>query len=211
MRYILTLLVIFWWINFSLGQKFQSFEGAIFYDVYLLNTKDNSLVKVNYLTLRIKDSLVRIDTYSEHFGGETTIRNINQHKSYTLLKNKEAFYAIRNKEMKDTTKAKVYKKIKGNEKLDGFRIKKATLFSTDGIKDTLAYFPSISPAYLGIKKGIKGLPAVYFVKVNTYTKYLYKAFKIESQSLDDKIFQIPTLFKIITIEDFIQLQQDNKE
>jgi hypothetical protein len=188
----------------SWAQKYTPFEGTIYYDVFLYKSIDSLPIKVNYLTLRIKDSLVRIDTNSDAFGGQTTIKNINRKRSYTLLKSKENFYAIRNIDTSSTTNLFSFKKMSKTTRLDNFKIKAIKRIDADGKIDTIYYLPKISPIYLGIFSGIKGLPAAYTVPIDKQSFLYYQIIKIEPKELDSKLFTIPSIFKIVTMDEFIQ-------
>jgi len=204
------LLVFFFLIttcHSSFSQRYKHFEGNIYYDIYLVNKHDHSSKKVNYLTIRIKDSLVRVDTDSKLFGGQTTIHNLTRHRSYILLKSKDTFYAIQHFDTAAVEKAILFKKVKGKTKLGDFKIKKVSrLIDTNKI-DTIEYFTQLDPKYLAIYPGLKGLPATYHVEVNKDFYFLYKAIKVEPKALDDKLFMIPKLFKIVTFDEFIKSQE----
>lgn len=190
--------------TFVFSQKHKPFEGAIYYDVFLYKHPDSLPVKVNYLTLRIKDSLVRIDTNSDAFGGQTTIKNINRKRSYTLLKSQQGeFYAIRNVDTSTVHQNFSFKKIRKSKKIGTYKITAVERIDAQGESDTIYYFPKISPIYLGIFYGIKGLPAAYSVPINKDSYLYYQVIKVEPELLDPKLFTIPSLFKIITMEEFI--------
>lgn len=189
--------------NSSYAQKYKPFEGTIFYDVFFQATPDSIPYKVNYLTIRAKDSLVRIDTYSDAFGAQTTIRNLNQKKSYILLKNNDTYYAIKQHDNDSSTTNFSFKKLPQKRKLDGFTVKRIKRIHADNTLDTVYYFPKINPIYLNYNSLIKGLYAEYSVQVNETTKLIYRAIKIEQGELDKKLFQIPSIFKIVTLDEFI--------
>lgn len=206
MRYFLLIFLLFF-INSSLfSQKYKPFEGTIFYDVYLQASPDSLPKRINYLTLHIKDSLVRVDTNSENFGGQSTIKNSNRKRAYILLKSNDQFYAIRHILTDSASKDFSFKKLNKKAKLDGFQIKSVKRISATGEIDTIYYFPKINPVYLNIFSGIKGLPAEYRVPVNEKAFLIYQAIRIEEKELDPKLFSIPNFFKIITFDEFILLQ-----
>lgn len=192
------------------AQKYKPFEGTIFYDVYFQKSVDSVPYKVNYLTLRVKDSLVRVDTNSDSFGAQTTIRNMNQKKSYVLLKNEEQYYAIKQYDNDSISTHYTFKKMGKKRKLDGFTMKRTKRISTKGEVDTLYYFPQINPKYLNLSYPLIGLPAEYKVPVNEESFLIYRAIKIEEKQLDEQLFQIPSIFKIISMDEFIMSQQSLK-
>lgn len=207
MRYI-TLIFLLFFINSSIfSQKYKPFEGTIFYDVYLQKSPDSIPERVNYLTLHIKDSLVRTDTNSESFGGQTTIKNLNKKRSYILLKSNDQFYAIRHIDNDSVSRDFSFKKLKKTTKLDDFKIKSVRRITANSEIDTICYFPEINPVYLNIFSGIKGLPAEYRVPVNEKVSLIYQAIRIEEKELDPKLFSVPNFFKIITFDEFIFLQE----
>lgn len=206
MRYFLLIFLLFFINSSLLSQKYKPFEGTIFYDVYLQKSPDSLPERINYLTLHIKDSLVRTDTDSESFGGQTTIKNLNRKRAYILLKSNDQFYAIRHIETDSVGKDFSFKKLNKKAKLNGFQIKSVKRISANGEIDTICYFPKINPIYLNIFSGIKGLPAEYRVPVNEKAVLIYQAIRIEEKELDPKLFSIPGFFKIITFDEFLLLQ-----
>lgn len=189
------------------SQKWRDFEGEIYYDVYLINKSENKDVKVNYLTLRVKGGFVRIDTHSETFGGQTTIRNLSLKKSYVLLKSEEDFWAIQQHD--DTTKvAYEFKKQLKSRKINGVKIKRG-IRKLEDVSEEVWYFPHIDPIYLHYNSNFPGLLASYNVPLNSEEYLLYKVVKIEEKIIDKKLFEIPSVFKIITMDEFI-LKSQNK-
>ncbi len=210
MKGIFIILILFF-CPFLFGQKYKSFEGSIFYDVYFQKATDSIPYKVNYLTIRVKDSIVRVDTNSDSFGGQTTIRNLNQKKSYVLLKSDDNFYAIKQYDNDSVTIHFTTKKMGGKRKLDGYVVKRMKRIYPEGEVDTLYYFPKINPKYLNLSTSLIGLPAEYKVAVNEESNLIYRAVKVEEKELNSELFKIPTIFKIISMDDFILLQQPPSE
>lgn len=202
---LITFLLIF--INISaFSQKIKPFEGMIYYDIYLRQSIDSVPIKINYLTLHIKDSLVRVDTNSDVFGGQTTIKNIKQQKSYILLKHQDNFFAIKHLDTSKATTNYQFKKHKSKTKLNDFKIKSVYDKSTGKKKELFYYFESIDPIYLGIFNGIPGLPAEYTIPINTESTYIYQAVQIKEEIIDPKVFKIPSIFKIVSFEEFVNLE-----
>lgn len=191
----------------SAQKKYKPFEGAIYYDVFLYKHADSLPIKVNYLTLRIKDSLARIDTHSDAFGNQSTIKNLNRKRAYILLKSKDTFYAVKSIDTSIVRTKYAFKKIRKSKKIGDYKMKAIRRMDDNGEIDTIYYLPAVNPIYLNIFKGVNGLPVGYKVPISETAYYYYQVIKIEKEVLDKKLFSIPTIFKMVTMDEFILLNQ----
>lgn len=205
MKYTLYITAIICSLSFGLfAQKQKPFVGTLTYRIEFINPGDTSISLHSFTTLYTNDTLVRIDTESEQFGPQVLIKHLTLNKYYLLLAHEGKKYAIQQTMPADTSASKYqFKKIRGKTKIAGLKAKKILVNTPDFPKPiVMAYLPNVSPRYLGILKGIPGLPVDYYIQTDTGFLH-YTLEKVELGSVKKTTFSIPTEFEKISFDEFM--------
>lgn len=190
---------------YGFSQKHVPFQGKLTYKVEFVNGFDSTTRFHSYSSMYTNDTLVRIESFSEQIGSQVLIKHLVMQKYYILLEMNGEKFAIQQHVAKDTVPSKFqFSKKWGRKKVDGLKMKKLEVKSASfPTPMTMWYAPSLSPKYLDVLKGIPGLPTDYYVQTEDgYFHYILE--KVEREAVNKDVFGIPSDFKKVSFEEFMQ-------
>jgi hypothetical protein len=203
------ILVIFFSCTFLFdffGQQFKPFVGKLTYSINIADTSLSAYFPEKKMIVNTNDSLLRIENYTEEFGFQVLIKHLVLNKSYLLLaldKGKFAIQTNHQNETQDSSRYQIEKK-RGKTKICGINAKKILIHHPDLAKEeTFYYFKNISPKYLNAFNEFPGLPVVYFLN-SEFGMLKYQLIEIEESVPNYDLFGIPSDFKKISFDDFVQ-------
>ncbi len=185
----------------------QNFTGKIVYQVQMLDTNVQKIIDDREMTVYTNDTLTRIVILNDALGEQVTIKHMSLKKSYLLMNMGGHKLAIRTNSEEDSTTVEPYQityKRFGKKKMNGFVMKKAIVYRTDLVeKRTVWYFKDLRPDLMDMYKGIKGLPADFYIgTVDGIVHYKLKS--IEKMDVNKDLFGIPSDYEKITLEEFMK-------
>lgn len=204
----LFLFCLLFWINLSViqAQNFKAFEGKFTYEVVYYDSVSNEAPRTSFMTVYTNDSLVRIETETLQLGKQILIKHLLLKKYYILLEINEKKFAIQHNEVKDSLDKVRYtfKSKFGSKKIAGVKAKKTIVTSVSSKKpQTVYYLKGINPVYTEAIKGIKGLPAEYYIQTEDGA-YQYKLIEFSPQKVAKDLFGIPSEYHKVTFDEFIE-------
>lgn len=192
------------------SQAYKPFSGRAVYRIEFQTSLDSAATVQSKTVLYTNDTLVRVESETAQFGQQVLIKHLIFRKYYLLLEYNEQKYAIQQHMPEDTSASKyTFRKKWGSKKIGGIKAKRVLVSATSFEKPIeMWYFPSISPKYLDVLKGIKGLPADYYIRLEDgYLHYVLES--IESSPVNMDLFGIPSDFKKVSFDDFMnELMED---
>lgn len=196
-------------LSCSLPQAISdNFEGKFIYSIESPGNNPDPEDSINYQIVYAKDSMLRIDNFTP-IGKQTYIKHIPKNRAYILMDLGVRKVAIQT--IPDTIEEAnryIFKHKSGKEIFAGITTKKLEVTDTD--LDTtmiMNYAPNISPKYSTAFKGIPGLPIKYALNSNGMW-LTYQLMSVEERPLSINLFGIPSDHKIITLDEFIQLIEE---
>lgn len=208
---ILSLIVLFFCRSQTFG---QNFTGKIVYQVQMLDTALQTLIDNRELVVYTNDTLSRVVAQNDALGEQVTIKHMPLQKSYLLMNMMGKKIAIQTNSSGDTSKIEPYTfryKFFGRKKVNGFVLKKATVFREDlKEKRIIWYFKKLRPDIMEMYPGIKGLPADFYIgTVDGIVHYSLKS--IEKSDISKDLFGIPSDYEKITLEEFMNFVRKEKK
>lgn len=186
----------------------EHFEGKLIYSIESPGNIPNEKDSINYQVVYAKDSMLRIDSYTP-IGKQIYIKHIPKNRAYILMDlgmQKVAIQTIPDT-LEDSNRY-VFEKKSGKKNFAGIKAKNIKV--TDTHIDTtiiMNYAPEISSKYSTALKGIPGLPVKYSIYSNDMW-ISYRLITFEERPLNIDLFGIPSDHKIITLDEFIELLQE---
>jgi hypothetical protein len=203
------ILVIFFSCIFSFdffSQQFEPFVGKLTYSINIADTSLSAYFPEKKMVIYTNDSLLRIENYTEEFGVQVLIKHLVLNKSYLLLaldKGKFAIQTNHQNETQDSSRYQIEKK-RGKTKICGINAKKIIIHHADLAKEeAFYYFKNISPKYLNAFPEFPGLPVVYYLN-SEFGLLKYQLIEIDEAVPNYDLFGIPSDFKKISFDDFVQ-------
>ena len=187
------------------SQNFKSFEGELTYSIELIHPETNKPKFISFTTIFTNDTLVRTDSENPALGKQTLIRHLQLSKQYVLLEYQGKKYAIQQNLGKDTTVTRyTFTTCRGHEKIAGLKAKKI-MVNHPNFKTPLAmyYVKDLNPNYLGILKGIEGLPVKYYIQTEDGL-FCYTLREINEKVIPNSIFLVSKEYEKISFLDFIE-------
>lgn len=185
-------------------KKYAPFSGRLVYRIEFKGAADSAFAMQSKTSIYTNDTLVRIESESGQLGPQVLIKHLLLQKYYLLLEYNDKKYAIQQHMPADTTLSKyTFKKKFGKKKIAGIKAKKVVVNSQSFAEPlTMWYFPTISPKYLDVLKGIKGLPVDYYIQMEDgYLHYILESIEISPVNMD--LFGIPSDFKKVSFDEFM--------
>lgn len=199
-------------IGFS--QKQQPFSGRMIYRIDFvpsLDSLDKAVVQ-SKMVVYTNDTLVRVESETPQFGQQVLIKHLLLQKYYLLLQYEDQKFAIQQHVQPDTSASKyTFKRKLKSKTIAGIKAKKV-LVKTETFPKPIEmwYFPSVSPKYLDVLKGIKGLPVDYYIQMeNGFLHYVLE--NIESSPVNMDLFGVPSDFKKVSFDQFIDEMMKGQE
>jgi hypothetical protein len=207
--FILLLLVCISSVN---AQKHEPFQGTLHYRIDYKVHPDSLAIPYSKMTVYTNDTIVRVDSETAQLGGQSLITHLELQKYYLLLEFDSRKFAIQGFSPKDTiASAYSFQKKMGRKKIAGIKAKKVLVRAEFFPQPIIMWYaPSISPKYLSVLKGIKGLPLEYYVKMEDgYLHYVLESADLAPVSKDT--FGIGSDYQKVTFDQFIEETTGNME
>ena len=180
-----------------------AFSGELLYNIEKLSPADSTPSK---MLIYAKDSLLKVINFSSILGKQEMIKHLRLNRSYVLVSTTRGNFAIKNdlNTDKDTVETYTFKKKFGRTKIAGIRAKRI-LVTLRGIekKFIFYYHPKINAKYGSAYQNLPGLLLEYYV-VNENGLIKYTLENIKHSDVPLGIFMIPTDYKKVSLEEFIQ-------
>ena len=190
------------------AQRTKEFTGMLEYSINLMDTNLNVSNKVSSMIVYTNDTISRMESFTGQLGKQVTIRHMEMNKSYLLIEvNDTANFAIKTnlnisdslkKATRYTFKKKIFKK-----KVLGMRANRMMVDHPD-FKEPIEflYLKKYSREYLNNFPSIPGLLVQY--SISTPNGIMdYKLEKLSKYQVDHDLFGIPSNFKKVTIDEFM--------
>lgn len=187
------------------SQSYEPFSGRLVYRIEFQSSLDSAAVLQSKTVVYTNDTLVRIESETNQFGRQVLIKHLQLQKYYLLLEYNDQKFAIQQHMPPDTVASKyTFKRKLGKRKVAGIKAKRV-IVNTPGFERPveMLYFPSVSPKYLDVIKGIKGLPVDYYLRMEDgYLHYTLES--IEASPVNMDVFGIPSDFKKVSFDEFME-------
>lgn len=186
---------------------YDDFEGKFVYSIDAPGNDPDPTDSINYQVTYAKDSMLRIDNFTA-MGKQTYIQKISSDTAYLLIDLGFKKVAIQN--IFDTTKKEdnyTFKYKLGSKTFAGVKAKNIKVFDKE--QDTtiiMNYDPEISPKYSTALEGAPGLPINYSIPTKGQWIH-YQLNDIQRKKLSDALFEIPSDYEILTIDEFMEIIQ----
>jgi hypothetical protein len=151
---------------------------------------------------------VRVETQGGQFGTQVYIRHMMLNKAYLLLAFDEQKFAIQTDLEKshqaDTVgPAYTFKRKFGSKKIAGYKCKKYYILDKGSTEGYYCYFAKkLSNKYLEVYKDIPGLALDYYLPSQDGLIH-YQLESFAKGAMDRDLFGIPSDFKRVTFEEFM--------
>lgn len=214
----LRFLFLFLIITFNVySQKHVPFSGKLVYSIQITDTSLQKFIPVKQMVIYTNDTMLRIENETDQLGKQVIIKHMVLNKSYLLLKTPIANYAIQadHSHEKIDTFPYTFKKKFGKRNICGMKANRLKVSNVNfSEKMEFLYFKKMSPKYLNAFENFPGLPVQYYVSTPDGI-YEYKLIFIEESHPDKDLFGIPSDFKKVTFDQFmdeimqLQMQQES--
>lgn len=208
--------ILFILFTFSVfSQKHEKFTGKLVYEITMVDTALQKVYPKREMVVFTNDTIVRIENETKQFGKQILIKHTILNKSYLLLNDGLNKFAIQTDLSKaqspDTNSSQpIYKKKCSREKILDFKTKKLKITSN---RDTqpieILYVKKLSPKYIEAYNDSPGLPVKYTIETNE-GMVLYQLTSIKNYTPDHDLFGIPSDYKKVSFDDFLNLMYQNK-
>ena len=186
-----------------------TFSGKLVYKGTLMNVAEGTKDSSEYITIFCEDSLTRTETFNEQIGRQVYIEHLGMHKGYLLLYYQGKKFAIQQHDTSTTATEYTFKKKFGKKKVMGIKCKKVMVSHPKFTAPMLMYYaPKINSKYNKAVKGIGGLPTDYYLSRSEGLMH-YELVEFSITPIDHNLFGIPSDFKRITFDQFLE-QMDVK-
>lgn len=193
------------------AQNYKPFSGRMVYNIEFKAAGDSVFTFQSKSVLYTNDTLVRIESETGQLGPQVLIKHLIFKKYYLLLEYEQQKYALQQHLPADTVATKFsFKKKWGSKKISGLKAKRV-LVSHPNFKQPIEmwYAPNLCPKYLDVLKGIKGLPLDYYIQMEDGLLH-YKLESVEESPVNMDLFGIPTDFKKISFDEFLNILFNSK-
>lgn len=186
------------------------FQGKIVYKISADYIDPNDDDSSSYQIVYAKDSMLRVENFTP-IGKQIYIKHIPKNRAYILMDVFTERLAIQSIPEPPPNEGKyVFTPKKKTKKIAG---KKANEINVqipeiDSVF-TMYYYPDIPGKYSEAIPGLNGLPAKYTLYSNGIF-FDYEVISIERYTTDRDLFGIPSDYRIITMEEFIEMIQEEE-
>jgi len=202
----LTLLFLFAFVFLSNAQKQVPFTGKLVYSIQICDTSLQKLIPVKYMTIYTNDTLLRIENQTDQLGDQVLIKHMGMNKSYLLLQTPLTNYAIQTNHSTEKIDSFpfTYKKKFGKKKICGLKANKLMVHHSEFSEDLeFLYFKKYNSKYLNSFFNYPGLLVKYYLPTMDGI-YEYKLTYIEEMKPDHDLFGIPSDYKKVTFDQFME-------
>lgn len=191
------------------SQKEQGFTGMLEYKITVRDTSLRALIPENKMVVYTNDTISRVENYTSQLGKQVVIRHMALDKKYILINAPMGNFAIKVNESKidtlETASKYDVKKKCFKRKVLGKKVKRLQV-SHKAFEEPIEflYFKNISNKYLNNIDNIPGLLAKFSL-VTPDAVMDYELVKILEYAPDRDLFGIPSDYKRVTIDEFIDI------
>jgi hypothetical protein len=210
MRFILFSTILFTIVSCSLPKAHnEDFQGKLVYKINSPINNPSATDSSNYQIVYLMDSMMRIDSYTP-IGKQQYIKHIPKNKAYILMSLGDKKVAVQT--IPDTASLLDKYSFKNKMGSDIIADQKAKrVMVTHNEQDTtfmVNYLPSISSKYSNALTGLPGFP----VKYSIYSSGIWISHELisfEEKQINRDNFGIPSDYEIITLDELMELIQQN--
>ena len=191
--------------SFLFSQNYQPFEGELLYSIELIHPQTLKPKFISFTTIFTNDTIVRTESENPTLGKQTLLRHLLLSKQYVLLEYKGQKYAIQQNIGKDTSTSKyTFTACRGYKTIGGIKAKKI-IVNHPNFKTplTMYYAKDLNPKYLGILKGIEGLPVKYYIQTEDGL-FCYTLREIKTKEIPNTFFLVSKEYEKISFADFME-------
>lgn len=209
----LTALFVFLYL-ISFSQKKENFSGKLVYEISMVDTSLQRTFPKREMTIYTNDTIVRIENETPQFGKQIVIKHTILNKSYLLLSDGNNKFAIQtdlNNSKIDSAKFKpIYKKKCGKTPFLNYKAKRIIVTTKENTPPIeVLYLKHLSSKYIDAFKFTPGLPVQYTLSTNEGDVF-YKLISIEKGAPDHDLFGIPSDYRKVSFDDFLEIMYMNK-
>lgn len=214
MKYLLVLIVALPLSLFAQKKK-EPFIGKLVYMIEIDDTNFRELYPPKQMVVYTDDTITRIENMSDQLGKQVLLKHMVLNKSYLLIETPNQNFAIKTDFGDEAKKPSKYsfKKKMGKRKIGGVRANRLVVTHPDmkSAREFL-YLKEYSPKYINAFEELPGLPVQYYI-ITEDGVFKYTLKSIEIMTPDHDLFGIPSDFKKVTIEEFMDyiLQENQPE
>lgn len=188
----------------------EDFQGKLVYKISSPLNNPNSNDSSNYQTVYMMDSMLRIDSRTP-MGKQQYIKHIPKNRAYILMNLGAKKVAIQTiPDTLENDSKYIFKPKSGSDEIAGVKTKRVKV--TDTEQDTtfiVNYIPEVSSKYSNALEGIPGLPVRY--SIFSYGAWItYEMVLFEERKIDRDRFGIPSDHEIITLDEFMDMMQEQQ-
>lgn len=201
------ILLLFLFISSSVfAQKQKPFTGKLVYTIEFADTNFRELIPSSKMVVYTNDTLIRIENQTDQIGKQVLIKHLTLNKSYLLLETPIGNFAIQTDHSNDTIPSRyTFEKKLFKRKIAGVRANRLLVNHPEMKQEReYLYLKTYSPKYLNNFNHFPGLPLHYFI-INVDGVYEYKLESMEVMPPSKDLFGIPSDFKKISYNEFINL------
>lgn len=175
-----------------------------------INYSDTNLVMRTWnVKVYTNDTVVRVETETGQFGVQVYIRHMSLNKAYLLLDYEGGKYAIQtnlNDPTKDTLAPEyTIKKKRGSKTIAGIKCRRYYVHDKDQPEGYYCWFAKKVPnKYLEVYPEVPGLAVDYYLPSQDGLIH-YELVKFTPQSVNRDLFGIPSDYKRITFDEFVNI------
>lgn len=211
-RILLAFLCIWSW---TVSQEFKPFTGKMTYTIQMADTSLRELIPTSKMTVYTNDTLIRIENETDQIGKQILIKHLTLNKSYLLLETPLGKFAIQTDHANDTLLSRYsFQKKSFKRMIAGIRANRLVVSHADMYAPReFLYLKKYSPKYLNNFNNFPGLPVHYYI-VSIDGIYEYTLSSMEHMLPEKDLFGIPSDYKRISYNDFVDLMtkvQENTE
>lgn len=212
------IVLLFFFISLSsFSQKQEPFSGKLIYSIQIQDTALQSLIPLKHMVIYSNDTLLRIENETDQLGIQVIIKHMLLNKSYLLLHTPKTNYAIQTDHatVKIDSFPYTYKKKCGRKEFCGYKAKRLKVKHAEfpeGLE--FYYLKDINVKYLNSFSNFPGLLVNYFIP-SMDGIYEYKLIAIEEMKPPRDLFGIPSDFKKVSFDQFmdeiLKMQEEQEQ
>jgi hypothetical protein len=186
----------------------ERFEGKMVYKITSDRTEQFNEDSLGYQVVYAKDSMLRVENFTQ-LGKQVYIKHITKNRAYILMEFNGEKVAIRSIPEPPANDGKYeFKKKRGKETIAGRTARKmeVKIPHIDSLI-VMYYFDDISHDYSEAIPGLPGLPVKYTLLVDAELAE-FELILFEQKEIHIDYFGIPSDYKIMTMDEFIESFQN---
>lgn len=205
---VVSLLCIFL-ILFGCGTKVQErFEGKMVYKISSERNEHSQDDSLGYQVIYAKDSMLRIENFTQ-LGKQVYIKHITKNRAFILMEFEGEKVALKSIPEPPANEGKYeFSKRKGKETIMGRTARKieVKIPNIDSLF-MMYYFEDVSHDYSEAIPGLPGLPVKYTLIANGEFSN-FELIHFEQKAIGIDYFGVPSDYKIMTMDEFIERFQN---